>query len=103
VRSSERPALVLCGDYNGEDFDGVIEYLRNGRLSSGHHEWVTGSLFRWGGVSSRASAAQLLSAFERGHHHSTAELDEVLGASLASLGVSEGVVSPGTCQSAAAA
>lgn len=53
-------ALVFCGDLNGEPFDGVIEFVRDGGISAAHAEWARGSFFRWGGVSSRAKAAELL-------------------------------------------
>ncbi|KAK3272998.1 hypothetical protein CYMTET_18737 [Cymbomonas tetramitiformis] len=61
-----RVALVLCGDLNSGPHSAVVEYLRSGHVSAGHPVWVEGSLFRWGGVSSRASAAALLQELSAG-------------------------------------
>ena len=51
--------LVLCGDFNGEPEDGVIRYLSKGEISASDEDWVRGSLFRWGGTSSRDAARDL--------------------------------------------
>ena len=52
--------LVVCGDFNGEPHDGVMRHVADGRLSAGDSDWALGSVFRWGGTSSRAAAAELL-------------------------------------------
>ena len=52
--------LVVCGDFNGEPHDGVTRHVADGRLSAGDSDWALGSVFRWGGTSSRAAAAELL-------------------------------------------
>lgn len=51
--SGAAPALVLCGDFNSEPFDGAAEYLMKGHLAADHPEWVSGRLFRWGKVRDR--------------------------------------------------
>lgn len=60
VAGSRGVGLVICGDFNGEPFDGVIRFVREGRLSAGDGDWALGSVFRWGGTSSRAAAADLI-------------------------------------------
>ena len=52
--------LVVCGDFNAEPFDAAARFAANGRLSAGDGDWALGSVFRWGGTSSRAAAAELL-------------------------------------------
>lgn len=57
--AGEDTPLVLCGDFNGEPEDGVIRYLRHGEIDASDEDWVRGSLFRWGGTSSRDAAKDL--------------------------------------------
>ena len=52
--------LVICGDFNGEPSDGVIRFITRGQLGAGDSDWALGSVFRWGGTSSRAAAAELI-------------------------------------------
>ena len=51
--------LVVCGDFNGEPFDGVIRFVRESVLGAGDGDWALGSVFRWGGTSSRQAAKEL--------------------------------------------
>ena len=57
--AGEDTPLVLCGDFNGEPEDGVIRYLRCGEIDASDEDWVRGSLFRWGGTSSRDAAKDI--------------------------------------------
>jgi len=52
--------LVVCGDFNSEPFDAAARFARDGVLSAGDEDWAVGSVFRWGGTSSRDAAAELL-------------------------------------------
>ena len=51
--------LVVCGDFNAEPFDAAARFAKEGALSAGDADWALGSVFRWGGTSSRAAAAEL--------------------------------------------
>jgi len=57
--AGKKAGLVVCGDFNGEPFDGVIRFIREGALGAGDTDWALGSVFRWGGTSSRAAAKEL--------------------------------------------
>jgi 2',5'-phosphodiesterase len=63
--------LVLCGDFNGEPEDGVIRYLTKGEISASDEDWVRGSLFRWGGTSSRDAARDLFYICDDGTGYET--------------------------------
>jgi len=64
--AGEDTPLVLCGDFNGEPEDGVIRYLRHGEIDASDEDWVRGSLFRWGGTSSRDAAKDLYYVLDDG-------------------------------------
>ena len=49
---------MLCGDLTANQ-DGVIRYLRCGEIDASDEDWVRGSLFRWGGTSSRDAAKDI--------------------------------------------
>jgi 2',5'-phosphodiesterase len=68
--------LVVCGDFNAEPFDAAARFAAEGALSAGDPDWALGSVFRWGGTSSRAAAAELASMSEYGAPSESAERDE---------------------------
>ena len=61
-REPRKIGLVVCGDFNAEPFDAAARFAAEGVLSAGDVDWALGSVFRWGGTSSRAAAAELASA-----------------------------------------
>ena len=61
-REPRKIGLVVCGDFNAEPFDAAARFAAEGVLSAGDADWALGSVFRWGGTSSRAAAAELASA-----------------------------------------
>ena len=63
--------LMLCGDFNGEPEDGVIRYISKGKISAADSDWIRGSLFRWGGTSSRDAARSLYYILDDGHGYET--------------------------------
>jgi len=63
---SKGSPLILCGDFNGEPQDGIIRYLRDGKIDAADDDWVHGSLFRWGGTSSRDKARDLFYILDDG-------------------------------------
>jgi len=63
--------LVLCGDFNGEPDDGVIRFLRDGRIRADDDDWIRGQLFRWGGTSSRDRARDLFYISDDGARYET--------------------------------
>ena len=83
--AGKKAGLVVCGDFNGEPFDGVIRFIREGALGAGDTDWALGSVFRWGGTSSRAAAKELraltpstesVTRFDEPAPDDAAELDE---------------------------
>jgi 2',5'-phosphodiesterase len=68
--------LVVCGDFNAEPFDAAARFAEEGALSAGDADWALGSVFRWGGTSSRAAAAELANMSEYGAPSESAERDE---------------------------
>ena len=58
--SQTKVALVVCGDFNAEPFDAAARFVGSGTLRASDPDWALGSVFRWGGTSSRAAAAELL-------------------------------------------
>lgn len=63
--------LMLCGDFNGEPEDGIVRYLKDGRISAADEDWIRGSLFRWGGTSSRDAARSLYYILDDGRGYET--------------------------------
>ena len=65
---AERRALDRAGRgaaeqiADAEPFDAAARFAAEGVLSAGDVDWALGSVFRWGGTSSRAAAAELASA-----------------------------------------
>ena len=68
---AEGHPLMLCGDFNGEPEDGIIRYLKNGQISAADEDWIRGSLFRWGGTSSRDAARSLYYILDDGRGYET--------------------------------
>ncbi|ACO66256.1 predicted protein, partial [Micromonas commoda] len=54
--------LVVCGDFNGEPFDGVIRFVRESVLGAGDGDWALGSVFRWGAAMHLRHPLALVSA-----------------------------------------
>ena len=78
--AKNKTGLVVCGDMNAEPFDAAARFATEGELSAADADWALGSMFRWGGTSSRAAAAELASMDRAPRGESSASIEADLQA-----------------------